>query len=114
MIRQDYIERVRHYGYTETEAQFLYLAATHSGYFIQQQFLRYAAVGKGGMGSRLIAKASALKHIRSTQFGLHTMIHNIYGRRFYEAIAKDNIRNRRRLSPELVGSRLLILDFILA
>ena len=114
MIRQDSIERVRRYGYTETEARFLYLAATHSGYFTQQQFLRYAAVGKGGMGSRLIAKASALGHIRSTKFGLHTMIHNIYGRRFYEAIAKDNIRNRRILSPELVRSRLLILDFILA
>ena len=114
MIRQDYIERIRGYGYTETEARFLYLAATHSGYFTQQQFLRYAAVSKGGLGSRLISKATALGHIRSTQFGLHTMIHNIYGRRFYEAIAKDNIRNRRLLSPELVRSRLLIFDFILA
>lgn len=114
MIRQEYLEQVRRFGYTATEAPFLYLAATHSGYFTQQQFLRYAAVGKGGLGSRLIAKGSALGQIRSTQFGLHTMIHNIYGRRFYEAIAKDNIRNRRRLSPELIRSRLLILDFILA
>lgn len=114
MIRSDYIERIRHYGYTETEARFLYLAATHSGYFTQQQFLRYAAVEKGGLGSRLLAKARTLSHIRSAQFGLHTMIHNIYGRRFYEAIAKDNIRNRRHLSPDLVRTRLLILDFVLA
>lgn len=114
MIRQDYIERITQYGYTTTEAHFLYLAATHSGYFTQQQFLRYAAVEKGGLGSRLIAKARALRHIRSAQFGLHTMIHNIYGRRFYEAIAKDNIRNRRHLSPDLVRTRLLILDFVLA
>lgn len=114
MIRQEYIEQVRRYGYTETEARFLYLAATHSGYFTQQQFLRYAAVQKGGLGSRLLAKARTLSHIRSAQFGLHTMIHNIYGRRFYEAIAKDNIRNRRHLSPDLVRTRLLILDFVLA
>jgi hypothetical protein len=114
MIGQNYIERIRRYGYTETEARFLYLAATHSGYFTQQQFLRYAAVEKGGLGSRLIAKAHALSHIRSAQFGLHTMIHNIYGRRLYEDIAKDNIRNRRHLSPDLVRTRLLILDFVLA
>ena len=114
MIRQDYIERIRRYGYTETEARFLYLAATHSGYFTQQQFLRCAAVKKGGLGSRLMAKARALGHIRSAQFGLHTMIHNIYGRRFYEAIAKDNIRNRRHLAPDLIRTRLLILDFVLA
>ena len=114
MIRQDYIERIRRYGYTETEARFLYLAATHSGYFTQRQFLRYASVEKGGLGSRLIAKARVLGHMRSAQFGLHTMIHNIYGRRFYEAIAKENIRNRRHLSPDLVRTRLLILDFVLA
>lgn len=114
MIRQEYVDRIRRYGYTDTEARFLYLAATHSGYFTQRHFLRYAAVEKGGLGSRLIAKASALRHIRSARFGLHTMIHNIYGRRFYEAIAKDNIRNRRHLSPELVRTRLLILDFVLA
>lgn len=113
MIRPDYIEQIRRYGYTETEARFLYLAATHSGYFTQQQFLRYAAVEKGGLGSRFIAKARTLSHIRSAQFGLHTMIHNIYGRRFYEAIGKDNIRNRRHLSPDLVRTRLLILDFVL-
>jgi hypothetical protein len=114
MIRQDYIERIRRYGYTETEGRFLYLAATHSGYFTQRQFLHHAAVEKGGLGSRLIAKARALRHIRSAQFGLHTLIHNIYGRRFYEAIAKENIRNRRHLSPDLVRTRLLILDFVLA
>lgn len=114
MIRQEYIQRLRRYGYTEREARFLYLVATHSGYFTQRQFLRYAAVEKGGLGTRLIAKARTLDHIRSAQFGWHSLIHNIYGRRFYEAVEKDNIRNRRRLSPDLVRTRLLILDFVLA
>jgi len=29
------------FGYTENEARFLYLVATHSGYFTCQQFLRF-------------------------------------------------------------------------
>ena len=114
MIRPEYIERIRRYGYTNTEARFLYLVATHSGYFTQAHFLRFAGVEKGGMSSRLIAKARVLGDIRTAQFGLYTLAHNLYRRRFYEAIEKDNLRNRRHLSPELIRTRLLILDFVVA
>lgn len=114
MIGPEYVERIRRYGYTDIEARFLYLVATHSGYFTQAHFLRFAGVEKGGMSSRLIAKAQALGQIRTSQFGLKTLVHNLYRRRFYESIDKDNLRNRRHLSPELIRTRLLILDFVLA
>ena len=34
-------------GYTESEANFLYLVATHSGYFNCQQFVRFIGVQPG-------------------------------------------------------------------
>ena len=37
-LPQDHIERIATLGYTEPEARFLYLVATHSGYFTLRQF----------------------------------------------------------------------------
>ena len=114
MTHQHYMERILRFGYTETEARFLYLVATHSGYFTQAHFLRFAGVEKGGLGSRLVAKADKFGHIRTLRFGLHRLVHNLYRRRFYELLGKENLRNRRHLSPLLIRTRLLILDFVAA
>lgn len=40
-------EALRYFGYTEEEAQFLYLVATHSGYFTCQQFLQFIETKPG-------------------------------------------------------------------
>jgi len=113
-IPGEYVEAIERYGYTSTEAQFLYLVATHSGYFTQQQFFRFAGVNRGGMGTRLTTKAIQHGHIRTARLARHTLIYNLFSRPFYELIEKDNLRNRRRLSDELIRTRLLILDFVLA
>ena len=110
----EYVQAIERYGYTPTEAHFLYLVATHSGYFTQQQFFRFAGVQRGGMGTRLTAKAIQHGHIRTARLARHTLIYNLFSRPFYESIHKDNLRNRRRLSDELIRTRLLILDFVLA
>ena len=114
MTREAYVDRILRLGYTETEARFLYLVATHSGYFTQAHFLRFAGVEKGGLGTRLVAKADKCGHVRTLRFGLHRLVHNLYRRRFYELLGKDNLRNRRHLSPLLIRTRLLILDFVVA
>lgn len=113
-IRGEYVKAIERYGYTPTEARFLYLVATHSGYFTQQQFFRFAGVNRGGMGTRLTVKALEHGHIRNARLARHTLIYNLFARPFYESIEKDNLRNRRRLSDELIRTRLLILDFVLA
>jgi hypothetical protein len=113
-IRAEYVEAIERYGYTPTEARFLYLVATHSGYFTQQQFFNFAGVHRGGMGTRLTAKALQHGHIRTARLARHTLIYNLFARPFYASIDKDNLRNRRRLSDELIRTRLLILDFVLA
>ena len=113
-IRPEHLDALRDLGYTDTEASFLYLVATHSGYFTQRQFLAFAQVQKGGLASRLIAKALECKHLRAAQGAYHTHVYNLYSRRLYDAIDRENLRNRRRHSKELIQTRLLILDFVLA
>ena len=110
----EYVRAIERYGYTPTEARFLYLVATHSGYFTQQQFFGFAGVNRGGMGTRLTVKAHNHGHIRTARLARHTLIYNLFARPFYESIEKDNLRNRRRLSDELIRTRLLILDVVLA
>ncbi len=112
-ITPEYLMALQSYGYTRTEAEFICLVATHSGYFTQGQFLRFAGVEKGGAASRFTEKLLRFRHGRATAYGYHTLIYNVYSRLIYGIIGKDNLRNRRRLSNDLIRTRLLILDFVL-
>ena len=113
-VRPEHLDALRQLGYTDTEASFLYLVATHSGYFTQRQFLALAQVQKGGLASPLIAKALERKHLRAAQGAYNTHVYNLYSRRLYGAVDTENLRSRRRHSKELIQTRLLILDFVLA
>jgi len=112
-IAPEYLVALQDYGYTRTEAEFLYLVATHSGYFTQRQFLRFARVKKGGAANRFTEKLLRFRHGRTTRYGYHTLIYNLYSGRIYGTLDKDNLRSRRRLSNDLIRTRLLILDFVL-
>ena len=112
-IAPEHLARIRGYGYSPTEAQFLYLVATHSGYFTQRQFLRFADVKSGGSAIRFTQKILRLGHGRANRYGHHTFIYNVHSRLIYEPIEKDNLRNCRRLSNDWIRTRLMILDFVL-
>jgi hypothetical protein len=113
-IRPEYLAEIKKLGYTETEAAFLYLVATHSGYFTRQQFLVFSAKAKGWCVHRLTSKTLERRHARATEYGRQTYVFNLYTRRIYGPIGKDNLRNRKRQSQELIHVRLLILDFVLS
>ena len=58
---QEHVERIAALGYTEPEARFLYMVATHSGYFTLRHFNAFAGVHRG---KRCMAFAQKLlKHI---------------------------------------------------
>jgi hypothetical protein len=63
---------------------------------------------------RLTTRAIERRHVRSREFGHKTYVYNLYSRRVYRPIDKDNLRNRKRQSQELIHVRLFILDFVLA
>lgn len=46
-INDIYLDALKELGYTETEARFLYIVGTHSGYFTSQQYLNFAEAKRG-------------------------------------------------------------------
>jgi hypothetical protein len=101
-------------GYSHQESRFLYLVATHSGYFTLRQFLEFTGTAKGWSVHQFTRKSIRLGHIRTATYGYRTSVFNLYSRKIYGALDRDNLRNCRRLSHELIRTRLLILDFVLA
>ena len=112
-IAPEHLARIRGYGYSRTEAQFLYFVATYSGYFTQRQFLRFADVKSGGSAIRFTQKLLRLGHGRTRRYGCHTFIYNLHSRLIYEPIEKDNLRNCRWIANDSIRTRLMILDFVL-
>src|SRR5207248_4491873 len=91
---------------------FLYLVATHSRYFTLRQFLDYTGTSKGWNvpihPQEHPTRPRSSRHLRIPDIGFQ-----LFSRKVYGALDRDNLRNRRRLSSELIQTRLLILDFVL-
>lgn len=110
---QEQVERIAALGYTEPEARFLYLVATHSGYFTLRQFNTFAGVYRGKRSMAFAQKL--LKHGHATMrdyLGTGSVFH-LFSRLIYGPIEKDNVRNRRRHSFDYIRTRLVQMDFLL-
>jgi len=101
------------FGYTEDESRFLYLVATHSGYFTCQQFLRFTGGKPGKRSLTFIQKLIAKNHVSARSCLRNGKVYHLFARNLYEAIGKDNVRFRRKHSTEYIRTRLAALDFIL-
>ena len=106
-------EALRYFGYTEEEARFLYLVATHSGYFTCQQFLQFIKTKPGKRSVSFARKVVEKKHASSKEYLRHGRVFHLFSRNLYEAIGRENVRFRRVHSTEYIRTRLIALDFIL-
>jgi len=113
-IKDECLDALKGLGYTETEARFLYIVATHSGYFTAQQYLDFAGVKRGYRSDALTRKLLANKHASSEIYRRNARIYHLFSREIYSAIGKEDIRNRREHEFQFIKTRLLVLDFILA
>jgi len=101
-------------GYTEPEARFLYVVATHSGYFILRQFLNFTGARRGKRSNLFARKVLTNGHASVRDYMGHGSIYHLFSRTLYGQIEKGNLRNRRKHSFEYIRTRLVLLDFILA
>ena len=113
-IKDECLDALKGLGYTETEALFLYIVATHSGYFTAQQYLDFAGVKRGYRSDALARKLLSKKHASSEIYRKNARIYHLFSRKIYSAIGKEDIRNRREHEFQFIKTRLLVLDFILA
>jgi hypothetical protein len=112
-ISPSHLDALKALGYTEPEAHFLYLVATHSGYFVARQFLGFTGAHWGKRTTMFWAKLHAQKHARTECFPKSGVIYHLFSRRLYRQIGRENLRNRREHEIEFIRQRIAMLDFVL-
>ena len=113
-IQESQLVPLRAFGYTEVEARFLYLVATHSGYFTVRQFLEFAKAKSGKRNARLVEKLFSLGHASAQRYRRRSLVYHLHSRPIYDAIGRGELRNRRGHELGHIKARLLALDYILA
>jgi hypothetical protein len=113
-IQEFQLVQLRTFGYTEVEARFLYLVATHSGYFTARQFLDFAKAKSGKRNARLVEKLFALGHVSAQRYRRRSLVYHLHSRPIYDAIGRGELRNRRGHELGYIKARLLALNYILA
>ena len=109
-----HIDALQSLGYTEAEARFLYIVATHSGYFVARQFLAFTATHWGYRTNTFWSKLHTKKHARTERFPKSGTVYHLFARRVYRQIDRENIRNRREHEIEYIRRRIGMLDYVLS
>jgi hypothetical protein len=112
-ISQAHLDALQALGYTEAEARFLYIVATHSGYFVARQFLAFTASHWGKRTTTFWNKLHTKKHARTECFPMSGTVYHLFSRGLYRQIDRENIRNRRQHEIEYIQRRIGMLDFVL-
>jgi hypothetical protein len=112
------IAALRQFGYTAREAEFLYIVAAHSGFFLQRQFMQFVDVAGRGPATYFLKKALQRRHVREhlPERGTQKVYH-LFSRTIYAALGKENSRHRRPGRYGLLEKaavRVTGLDFVLA
>jgi hypothetical protein len=112
-IAPTHLDALKALGYTEAEARFLYIVATHSGYFVARQFLAFTDAHWGKRTTIFWNKLQTKRHARTECFPKSGTVYHLFSRRLYRQIGRENIRNRREHEIEFIQRRIGMLDFVL-
>jgi hypothetical protein len=110
---QPQIDAIRALGYSEQESRFLYLVATHSGYFVARQFLGFTGGRSRQRTSLFWTKLQASQHARIYRFAQSGTVYHLFSRKIYRQIGDENLPNRREHEFEYIRTRIAGLDFVL-
>jgi hypothetical protein len=112
-IAPAHLDALQALGYTEQEARFLYIVATHSGYFTARQFLAFTDAHWGKRTTTFWNKLKSKRHARTECFPQSGVVCHVFSRRLYRRIEKENVRNRRPHEIDFIKRRIAMLDFVL-
>ena len=88
----DHIERIKEFGYTESEARFLCIVAVHSGYFTLGQFRAFTGTAYGKRPTSFAQKVLKRGHATIRDYMRRGSIFHLFSRTIYGQIDKDNLR----------------------
>ena len=112
-IATAHLDALQALGYTEDEARFLYIVATHSGYFLARQFLAFTCATWGRRTATFWQNLQQRKHVRVERLPKRGVAYHLFSRRLYRQIKRENLRNRRDHEIEFIRKRIAMLDFVL-
>jgi hypothetical protein len=101
-------------GYTKSQSAFLFLVATHSGYFTNGQFKMFVQNQSGSICHAFVRKLLDRKHARYHAYRSGGRVYHVFARKVYHAIERENLRTRKKHELEYVKARLVALDFVLS
>jgi len=101
-------------GYTKRESEFLFLVATHSGYFTNRQFKSFLGTESGSASHAFVQRLLAQKHATYRAYRSGGRVYHVFARKVYQAMERENLRTRKKHELEYVKTRLAALDFVLA
>src|SRR5882762_7515743 len=84
------IENLRGFGYTEDEARFVYLVATHSGYFSARQYLAFTGAKSGEKSMALTQKVLGKGHAAARLLLRNGRVYHLFSRLLYRAIGRTH------------------------
>src|SRR6266849_6541629 len=113
LTNEERIAALRKFGYDAQEAQFLCMAALHSGYFLRRQFLAFMRRSRGWRDSVLIDKLKANPHCRTTMYRENRMVYHLAAKPLYDALGEKDNRNRRERQPSTIKNKIMGIDFVL-
>jgi hypothetical protein len=112
-IPDEHIHAICTLGYTAEEARFLYLVATHSGYFVPRQFVALTGASWGKRTDKFTNKLERYGHATWREYMDMGGVYHLFSKTLYRFIERENLRNHRRHSTEFIRTRLLLLDFVI-
>jgi len=108
------LQGLRLLGYNERESEFLFLVATHSGYFTNHQFKSFVHTESSSVSHAFTSKLVDRKHATHRAYRSGERVYHLFARKVYQAIERENLRTRKKHELEYVKTRLVALDFIIA
>src|SRR5271170_1977743 len=112
-IAPAHLEALKALGYTESEARFLYIVATHSGYFKARQFLAFTGAHRGKRTTSFWNRLQSNGHARTECFPQGEVIYHLFSRRLYRQIDRESLGSPRAREIDFIKRRIAILDFVL-
>jgi hypothetical protein len=107
------LEGLQALGYTRRQSEFLFLVATHSGYFISRQFNSFARAESGSVSHAFVQKLLERRHGNYRAYRAGSRVYHLFARKLYRAIERENLRTRRKHELDYIKTRLVALDFVL-
>lgn len=113
-LTQFELEGLRLLGYSHRESEFLFLVATHSGYFTNHQFKTFHGTDSGSVSYAFIRKLLERRHSSYRAYRSGERVYHLFGWKVYQAIGRENLGTRKRHELEYIKTHLVALDFVLA